>query len=220
MKRKIMKQLLQSLSFFAVGFIALSQTSCAKAQGVYTVNLTAPKGEAIAAFAEGCFWCSPHIFDAVPGIDSAVAGYAGGHTVNPTYRDVCTETTGHAESILVYYNPKVISYEGLLDVFFTSHDPTTKNQQGPDRGSSYRSVIFYQTPAEKLMAANAIAQYNKSGMFKKPIVTEVTSLTAFYRAEEYHQKFVVKNPDNGYIQGVSLPRFERFKQTYKGKLNK
>ncbi|MDI9363390.1 MAG: peptide-methionine (S)-S-oxide reductase MsrA [Flavobacterium sp.] len=213
-----MKQLKRSIAFVALGLVMLGQNSCAKAQGVYKVNLAAPKGKAIAAFAEGCFWCSPHIFDAVPGIDSAVAGYAGGHTVNPTYRDVCTETTGHAETILVYYDPKVISYNALLDVFFTSHDPTTKDQQGPDRGSSYRSVIFYQTPAEKVMAANAIAQYNKLGMFKKPIVTEVTPLTAFYRAEEYHQKFVQKNPDNGYIQNVSLPRFERFKNTYKGRL--
>jgi peptide-methionine (S)-S-oxide reductase len=215
-----MKQLIRSIAFVALGFVALGQSSCAKAQGVYKVNLVAPKGKSIAAFAEGCFWCSPHIFDAVPGIDSAVAGYAGGHTVNPTYQDVCTETTGHAETILVYYDPKLISFDGLLDVFFTSHDPTTKDQQGPDRGSSYRSVIFYQTAAEKVTAANAIAQYNKSGMFKKPIVTEVTSLNAFYRAEEYHQKFVQKNPDNGYIQNVSLPRFDRFKNTYKGKLNK
>ena len=209
---------MRPLVFIALSFVVLGQNNCAKAQGVYKVNLTAPKGKAIAAFAEGCFWCSPHIFDAVPGIDSAVAGYAGGHTVNPTYRDVCTETTGHAETILVYYNPKIISYDALLDVFFTSHDPTTKDQQGPDRGSSYRSVIFYQTPAEKVMALNAIAQYSKSGMFKKPIVTEVTALAAFYRAEEYHQKFVQKNPDNGYILNVSMPRFERFKQTYKGKL--
>lgn len=214
-----MKQLLRSLSFFVVGFVVLLLSSCAQAQGVYKVNLTPPKGKAVAAFAEGCFWCSPHIFDAVPGIDSAVAGYAGGHTVNPTYKDVCTEATGHAETVLVYYNPKLVSYDELLDVFFTSHDPTTVDQQGPDRGSSYRSVIFYQTAAEKVMANNAIAKYSKSGMFKKPIVTEVTALTAFYRAEEYHQKFVVKNPENGYIQGVSLPRFERFKKTYKGKLN-
>lgn len=213
-----MKQFKRTFTLIALIFMVLGQNGCAKAQGVYKVNLVAPKGKAIAAFAEGCFWCSPHIFDAVPGIDSAVAGYAGGHTVNPTYKDVCTETTGHAETILVYYDPQLISFDGLLDVFFTSHDPTTKDQQGPDRGSSYRSVIFYQTPAEKVMAANAIAQYNKSGMFKRPIVTEVTALTAFYRAEEYHQKFVQKNPNNGYIQGVSLPRFDRFKNTYKGKL--
>lgn len=213
-----MKQFKRTFTLIALIFMVLGQNGCAKAQGVYKVNLVAPKGKAIAAFAEGCFWCSPHIFDAVPGIDSAVAGYAGGHTVNPTYKDVCTETTGHAETILVYYDPKLISFDGLLDVFFTSHDPTTKDQQGPDRGSSYRSVIFYQTPAEKVMAASAIAQYNKSGMFKRPIVTEVTALTAFYRAEEYHQKFVQKNPNNGYIQGVSLPRFDRFKNTYKGKL--
>ncbi len=213
-----MKKMLRSFVFLLLGVVGILLNGCVQAQGVYKVALNAPKGKAIAAFAEGCFWCSPHIFDAVPGIDSAVAGYAGGHTVNPTYQDVCTETTGHAETALIYYDPKKISYEQLLDVFFTSHDPTTINQQGPDRGSSYRSVIFYQTAAEKAMANNAIMRYNKSGLFKKPIVTEVAPLTAFYRAEEYHQKFVIKNPDNGYIQGVSLPRFERFKQTYKGKL--
>ncbi len=207
-----------SITLVALSLVVLSQNSCAKAQGVYKVNLVAPKGKAIAAFAEGCFWCSPHIFDAVPGIDSAVAGYAGGHTVNPTYEEVCTETTGHAEAALIYYDPKVISYNELLDVFFTSHDPTTLDQQGPDKGSSYRSVIFYQTPQEKALANTAIAKYNASGMFKKRIVTEVTALSAFYRAEEYHQKYVQKNPNNRYIQGVSLPRFDRFKQTYKGKL--
>ena len=113
------------------------------------VSLTPPKGKAIAAFAEGCFWCSEHVFEAVPGVSDAVSGYSGGQTLNPTYEQVGGEKTGHAESILVYYDPKKASYEELVKVFFASHDPTTPNQQGPDRGPSYRSVAFYQNDDEK-----------------------------------------------------------------------
>ena len=213
-----MKQVLHSLSLSIVAFMAFALTSCVQAQDVRKISTTAPKSKAVAAFAEGCFWCSVHVFEAVKGVDSAIAGYAGGNTKNPTYRSVSSETTGHAESILVYYNPAVVSYDELLNVFFTSQDPTTPDQQGPDRGSSYRSVIFYQTPAEKVLANNAIAKYNKSGMFKRPIVTEVKSLDAFYRAEEYHQHYIIKNPKDGYVQNVSIPRFNLFKKTYKGKL--
>ncbi len=214
-----MKQFFRSLAILSVGFIALSQTSCVQAQSdVRKVTLTAPKGKAVAAFAEGCFWCSVHVFEAVKGVDSAIAGYAGGNSKNPTYRQVSGETTGHAESVSVYYNPQIISYDELLNVFFTSQDPTTPNQQGPDRGSSYRSVIFYHTPEEKVLATNSIAKYNKSGMFKNPIVTEVKNLDAFYRAEEYHQHYIVLNPNDGYVQNVSIPRFNLFKKHYKGKL--
>ena len=128
-------------------FAALSCFSCQaqkqKNSDIKKVNLTAPEGKAVAAFAEGCFWCSEHIFEAVVGVDSAISGYAGGTVAYPTYELVNTETTGHAETVLVYYNPKVISYEELTKVFFTSHDPTTPDRQGPDRGSSYRSILFY-----------------------------------------------------------------------------
>ena len=213
-----MKQVHLSLSLSVVTFVVFALTSCVQAQDVKKISTTAPKGKAVAAFAEGCFWCSVHVFEAVKGVDSAIAGYAGGNTKNPTYRSVSNETTGHAESILVYYNPAIVSYDELLNVFFTSQDPTTPDQQGPDRGSSYRSIIFYQTPAEKVLANSAIAKYNKSGMFKRPIVTEVKSLDAFYRAEEYHQHYIIKNPKDGYVQNVSIPRFNLFKKTYKGKL--
>jgi peptide-methionine (S)-S-oxide reductase len=182
------------------------------------VSLTPPKGRAVAAFAEGCFWCSEHIFEAVVGVDSAVSGYAGGTVAFPTYELVNTETTGHAETVLVYYNPAVITYKELTNVFFTSHDPTTPNRQGPDRGSSYRSILFYMTPEEKQIAAQTLKQYASSGMFKNPIVTEIKDLKDFYRAEEYHQDYIEHNPNVPYVRGVSLPRFELFKQTYKGKL--
>jgi len=190
----------------------------AKDSDVRPVALKAPAGKAIAAFAEGCFWCSEHIFEAVVGVDSAVSGYAGGTTKNPTYELVNTETTGHAETVLVYYNPKIISYEELTKVFFTSHDPTTKNRQGPDHGSSYRSILFYMTIEEQAIAEKSKTEFNKSGLYKNPIVSEIKKLTEFTRAEGYHQDFIEHNPNQSYVRGVSIPRFELFKKTYKGKL--
>ncbi|MBC8042630.1 MAG: peptide-methionine (S)-S-oxide reductase MsrA [Rhizobacter sp.] len=199
-----------------------SQPTASKESDTYKVNLTPPAGKAIAAFAEGCFWCSEHIFEAVAGVDSAVSGYAGGTTANPTYKLVNTETTGHAEAVLVYYDPKVISYKELLNVFFASHDPTTPDQQGPDRGSSYRSIAFYQTDAEKKLADDAKAAAAKSGLFTNPIISEIKKLDAFYRAEGYHQDYIEHNPNSGYVRGVSIPRYDLFRKTYqekyKGKL--
>ncbi len=183
---------------------------------VRKVQLVAPDGKAIAAFAEGCFWCSEHIFEAVVGVDSAVSGYAGGTTANPTYELVNTETTGHAETVLIYYDPKIISFQELTRVFFTSHDPTTPDQQGPDKGSSYRSIIFFMTPEEKKIATASLDEFSRSGVFQSPIVTEIKKLTAFYRAEQYHQDYIEHNPGSPYVQGVSLPRYELFKKTYKG----
>jgi peptide-methionine (S)-S-oxide reductase len=156
----------------------------------------------------------------VVGVDSAVSGYAGGTVANPTYELVNTETTGHAETVLVYYDPKVISYEELTKVFFTSHDPTTPDQQGPDKGSSYRSILFYMSPDEKKIANSSLTTFSKSGMFRDPIVTEIKKLDAFYRAEEYHQDYIEHNPKNPYVRNVSIPRYELFKKTYKGVLKK
>lgn len=152
------------------------------------------------------------------GVDSAISGYAGGTVAFPTYELVNTETTGHAETVLVYYNPQVISYKELINVFFSSHDPTTRDRQGPDRGSSYRSILFYNTPQEKEIAEQSLQRFSTSGQFKNPIVTEVKQLNDFYRAEGYHQDYIEHNPGNPYVQGVSIPRFELFKKTYKGKL--
>lgn len=182
------------------------------------VKLTPAPGKAIAVFAEGCFWCSEHIFEDLAGVDSAVSGYSGGHTKNPTYEEVCRENTGHAEAVLVYYNPKIINYNDLLDVFFTSHDPTTLNRQGPDEGPSYRSAIFYANTSQFESAKAAIRKYTSS--FKNPIVTELSKLTAFYRAEDYHQNYVVYNPSSPYVKNVSLPRYQSFKRTCKLKFKK
>jgi peptide-methionine (S)-S-oxide reductase len=183
---------------------------------VRTVSLQAPEGKAVAAFASGCFWCTEHIFEAVAGVDSVISGYAGGTTANPTYELVNTETTGHAETVLVYYDPETVTYQELTRVFFTSHDPTTRDRQGPDVGSSYRSILFYATEEEKAIAAQAITEFQPS--YAEPIVTELKPLQAFYRAEGYHQDYIHHNPKSPYVVGVSIPRFKKFLATYKGKL--
>ena len=205
------------ISFICLAGILLSCDGQAQSDSnVEKVSLSGPKGKSIAAFASGCFWCSEHIFEAVVGVDSAISGYAGGTVPNPTYELVNTETTGHAETVLVYYDPEVIDYEELTKVFFMSHDPTTPNRQGPDVGSSYRSILFYQTPGEKVIAEKAIREFSPS--FAAPIVTEIKPLNEFYRAEEYHQDYIQHNPKSPYVLGVSIPRYEQFKKIYKGKL--
>jgi peptide-methionine (S)-S-oxide reductase len=201
-----------------IAFSLLSIIACNSSgqQKTALVKPSAPSGKAIAVFAEGCFWCSEHIFEEIVGVDSAVSGYAGGHLENPTYEQVTSENTGHAESIMVYYNPKTVSYSDLLDAFFASHDPTTLNRQGPDVGSSYRSAIFYKDSTEEQLVRKAIMKWTPA--FKNPIVTEVAPLKKFYRAEEYHQNYASINPGSSYIRNVSRPRFESFKRECKLKL--
>ena len=214
-----MTKSLFSVIFIFSSFILFScQAQSNKTQADSKIDLTPPTGQAVAAFAEGCFWCSEHIFEAVEGVENVISGYAGGKTISPTYELVNTETTGHAETVLVYYDPKVIGYAELLKVFFTSHDPTTFERQGPDKGNSYRSIIFYSTPEEKTLAEKAKVDFAKS--FKNSIVSEVKPLTAFYQAEEYHQDYIQHNRYSQYVMGVSIPRYELFKKTYKGKLKK
>ncbi|MEX1239004.1 MAG: peptide-methionine (S)-S-oxide reductase MsrA [Cyclobacteriaceae bacterium] len=199
-----------------IAFVFSCETQKNKNGGVRKVTHSPTPGKAVAAFASGCFWCSEHIFEAVDGVDSVVSGYAGGSTPNPTYELVNTETTGHAESVLVYYDPEIIGFDDLTEVFFTSHDPTTPNRQGPDVGSSYRSVLFYQTADEKIIAENALRKFQRS--FSDSIVTEIKELSEFYRAEEYHQDYIHHNPHSPYVLRVSIPRYEKFKRDYNGKL--
>jgi peptide-methionine (S)-S-oxide reductase len=146
----------------------------------------------LATFAAGCFWGVEEAFRHLPGVIHATVGYAGGRTKNPTYEEVCTGTTGHAESVQVEYDPAKISYEELLKVFWESHDPTTLNRQGPDIGEQYRSLIFYHTPEQKKLAEKSKAELEKSGTYRKPIVTEVVPAREFFRAEEYHQQYLEK----------------------------
>ncbi len=146
----------------------------------------------IATFGAGCFWGVEAKFSQVPGVIEAVSGYSGGHTENPTYKDVCTDETGHAEVVQVTYDPAKVSFEKLLEVFWTMHDPTQVNRQGPDFGSQYRTAIFFHTPEQEATAKKVKAELNASGKFKKPIATEITAAGPFYRAEEYHQKYLEK----------------------------
>jgi peptide-methionine (S)-S-oxide reductase len=203
------------IKWLSVSLLFISINACAQSSAV---TLKAPKGKAIAVFASGCFWCSEHIFEAVKGVDEAVSGYSGGRTKNPSYKEVCSETTGHAEAVMVYYDPKMVTYIELVKVFFASQNPTTPDQQGPDKGSSYRSIAFYQNEAEKSIIEAEINVVNNSKVYKNKVVTEVSPLTIFYKAEDYHQDYIEHNPENPYVSNVSLPRFEKFKKTYKGKL--
>jgi peptide-methionine (S)-S-oxide reductase len=145
-----------------------------------------------ATFGAGCFWGVEEAFRTLPGVKETAVGYTGGMFANPTYEDVCSHTTGHAEAVQVHYDPKEISYEKLLEVFWNSHNPTTKNQQGSDIGSQYRSAIFYHTPEQKIAAEKSKKSLEKSGKWKTSIVTEITPAATFYRAEEYHQKYLMK----------------------------
>ena len=173
----------------------------------------------IAYFASGCFWCVEAIFESVEGVEEAVSGYAGGSTKNPTYRSIGTGTTGHSETVAVYYNPAKVNFKTLVQVFFGSHDPTTKNGQHPDYGSQYRSIAFYQNLAEKKIIDAFILDLNES-YYKGRIVTEVTKLDVFYEAEGYHQNYERLNPNNPYVKKVSIPRLNRFKKKFPQLLKK
>jgi peptide-methionine (S)-S-oxide reductase len=146
----------------------------------------------IATFGAGCFWGIEAAFRQVPGVTDAVVGYAGGHTANPTYQDVCTDGTGHAEVVQVTFDPEQLSYEKLLEVFWKIHDPTQLNRQGPDFGTQYRSAIFFHSPEQEAVARKSKEQAQASGRFRRPIVTEITPASTFYRAEEYHQRYLEK----------------------------
>jgi peptide-methionine (S)-S-oxide reductase len=145
-----------------------------------------------AIFAAGCFWGVEAAFRQAPGVIDTAVGYTGGHTEDPTYRDVCSDTTGHAEAVYVQFDPEKVTYDQLLDVFWENHDPTTKNRQGPDVGSQYRSAIFYVTPEQKEIAEASKQRQQESGKFSRPIVTEITPASTFWRAEEYHQRYAEK----------------------------
>ena len=165
-----------------------------------------------AYFASGCFWCVETIYESLEGVKEVYSGYAGGSTINPNYYQVMTGKTGHAESIEIIYDESLIKFEMLLKVFFDSHDPTTMNRQGPDYGTQYRSIAFYSDEKEKEKINNYINLLSSNSIFGKNIVTEVKKIEEFYYAEDYHQDFEKKNPNNPYVQNVSILRFEEFKK--------
>lgn len=171
---------------------------------------------ALATLAGGCFWCLEAVFQQLKGVSKVTSGYAGGKRPNPTYEQVCTGTTGHAEVVQVEFDPAVISYRDLLDVFFTIHDPTTLNQQGADTGTQYRSAIFFHSPEQQRDANDAIAEAQKT--WDDPIVTEIVPLTQFYPAEEYHTNYYVRNPNQGYCRVVIAPKVAKARQHFFEKL--
>ncbi len=174
----------------------------------------------LATLGSGCFWCTEAVFLNVKGIESVVSGYTGGNVKNPTYKEICTGLTGHAEVIQVAYNPAIISFENVLEIFWNTHDPTTLNKQGADEGTQYRSAIFYHSEEQKKIALEYKAQLDKSGVYKNPIVTEITPISIFYPAEDYHQNYYALNPNQGYCQYVIRPKIEKFKKQFGDKLKK
>lgn len=175
-------------------------------------------GQEIATFASGCFWCTEAIFERVQGVDKVISGYSGGKEKKPTYEQVSYGNTGHAEAVQVYYDPKVVTYPELVQIFFATHDPTTLNRQGPDIGRQYRSAIFYRTDAEKQQAQDYVKKLETERKYTKRIVTEIQPFTAFWPAEGYHQDYYQHNPNDSYIQNVSAPKVRKFEKEFKHKL--
>lgn len=173
-----------------------------------------PEKTEIATFAGGCFWCTDAVFGQIPGVLRADSGYTGGQTPNPTYEQVCSGKTGHAEASEIEFDPNQISYEELLDIFWQAHDPTQLNRQGNDIGTQYRSAIFYHSEAQREAAEASIARLNASGKYSKPAVTEVVPATTFYKAEAYHQNYYFNNRNQGYCQFVIKPKLKKLGLTH------
>lgn len=173
-----------------------------------------------ATLAAGCFWCVEAVFDDLVGVEDVVSGYSGGHKENPTYQEVCSETTGHAEVVQIKFDPTTISFKEILQVFFAVHDPTTLNRQGGDIGSSYRSAIFYHSDDQKRVAEEVIREVTEEKIWDDPIVTEVTAFTIFYPAEAYHQEYFANNPNQPYCAAVVAPKVAKFRQKFVARLKK
>jgi peptide-methionine (S)-S-oxide reductase len=200
--------------------LAMTFASCGSAQNKTTQfplgNKQHDKNLAVADFAEGCFWHAEIVFQSLVGVTDAVSGYAGGKNDNPDYETVCSGSTGHAETVQVYYDPKIVSFETLVKAFFASVDPTQLNRQGNDVGTQYRSIAFYRNQNEKKIIDAEIKRLTDAKKFSGKIVTEVLPFTKFYPAEEYHQEYIHFHPENSYVQNVSIPEYLEFKKEFKG----
>jgi peptide-methionine (S)-S-oxide reductase len=179
-----------------------------------------PSATEVATLGGGCFWCLEAVFIELRGVERVESGYAGGHVSNPSYEAVCSGRTGHAEVVQVTFDPQVISFQEILEVFFTIHDPTTLNRQGADVGTQYRSAIFTHSPAQQATAQQVIKELTAAGIWGAPIVTEITPLTVFYRAEDYHQEFFQRHPEQMYCQFVIVPKVAKFRKQFLAKLKK
>jgi peptide-methionine (S)-S-oxide reductase len=180
----------------------------------------AESGLDVATLGGGCFWCTEAVFDDLKGVVQVESGYSGGSVANPTYRHVCTGTTGHAEVVNITFDPAVLSFKELLEVFFTVHDPTTLNRQGADTGTQYRSAIFYHSDGQKAIAQEVIKEIESAKIWDAPIVTEVTPFKGFYKAEDYHQEYFAQNPDQQYCRIVIAPKVAKFREHYRERLKK
>lgn len=172
----------------------------------------------VATLGGGCFWCLEAVYEQLQGIEQVVSGYAGGHVENPSYQEVCTGKTGHAEVVQLTYDPDTVSFREILQVFFTIHDPTTRNRQGADVGPQYRSIILYHDEEQKQIAEDVIDEFESEGVWENPIVTEVEPLEEFYRAEDYHQEYYRNNPGQPYCQAVIAPKVSKFRKKFTEKL--
>jgi len=168
----------------------------------------------------GCFWCLEAVYDQMVGVLSVESGYMGGHVVNPDYRAVCTGTTGHIEVVQVTFDPKVVTFRDILEVFFSTHDPTTRDRQGNDVGQQYRSIIFYHSEEQRQIAEQLIAELDTGKVFPRPIVTELRAAAPFYVAEDYHQEYFVNNPQQPYCAFVVAPKLKKFREKFASKLRK
>jgi len=177
-------------------------------------------GKEVATLAGGCFWCLEAVFDDLKGVDSVESGYMGGRTANPSYEEVCSGETGHAEVTQLTFDPKQVSFREILEVFFVIHDPTTLNRQGNDVGTQYRSAIFYHSPEQKAAAEQVIANMGAAKIYEDPIVTEVVPASKFYMAEDYHQEYFRRNPVQPYCSFVVRPKVAKFRKHFLGKLKK
>ncbi len=214
--------------FTAILFTSFALTSCAqnksnlketdKVQNKLAVAVNSNLDTA--TFANGCFWCTEAIFQQLEGVTAVRSGYTGGNVANPTYKEVCTGNTGHAEALEIFYDPKKITYDELLEVFWKTHDPTTLNRQGNDVGTQYRSVVYYHNQAQKELADKYKKALDESGAFENPIVTTVEPSEEFYVAEDYHQDYYNENGTNPYCQFVIRPKLDKFKKAFKDKLKK
>jgi peptide-methionine (S)-S-oxide reductase len=200
----------------ALVFTACGYTQNKKEKIPVAVSAVPIKGEAVATFAEGCFWHAEIVFQSLAGVRDAVSGYAGGYTTDPDYEKVASGNTGHAETVNVYYDPSKISYATLVAAFFASQDPTTINRQGNDVGTEYRSVAFYRNEEEKNIINAEIKRLTDTKKYSGKIVTEVVPFNQFYKAEDYHQEYIAHNPNNAYVANVSIPDFNKFKKEFKG----
>ena len=222
-----MKLLKPSMISFVIGLVSLVSCAQLKNKEKMTIDLSSSASPVqvsdqqldTAYFANGCFWCTEAIFEQLNGVKSAVSGYTGGQTKNPTYKEVCTGETGHAECLQITYDPKQISFDELLEVFWETHDPTTLNRQGNDIGTQYRSGIFYVNDEQK--SEKYKTELDKSGAFDNPIVTEITAFSKFYPAENYHQEYFENNENNNpYCKVVIRPKVDKFRKVFKDKLKK